>query len=101
MSRVVVVHSYRGGTGKSNITANLAATLARAGSRVGIVDTDIQSPGIHAIFDFDEDSIGRTLNDYLWGNCPIEDTAHDVTSVLRQAVDVADGGAIYLVPSSI
>ena len=101
MSRIVAVHSYRGGTGKSNLTANLAATLARAGSRVGIVDTDIQSPGIHAIFGFDEDSIGHSLNDYLWGNCGIADTAHDVTGVLRQAGDVAEGGATYLVPSSI
>jgi len=101
MSRIVAVHSYRGGTGKSNLTANLAATLARAGSRVGIVDTDIQSPGIHAIFGFDEDSIGHSLNDYLWGNSGIADAAHDVTGVLRQAGDVAEGGATYLVPSSI
>ena len=81
MSRIVAVHSYRGGTGKSNTTANLAATLARAGRRVGIVDTDIQSPGIHAIFGFDEDSIDRSLNDYLWGNCGIADAAHDVTGI--------------------
>jgi MinD-like ATPase involved in chromosome partitioning or flagellar assembly len=66
-----------------------------------MVDTDIQSPGIHAIFGFDEDSIGHALNDYLWGNCGIADVAHDVTRVLRQAGDVAEGGAAYLVPSSI
>jgi MinD-like ATPase involved in chromosome partitioning or flagellar assembly len=41
MSRIVCVHSFRGGTGKSNTTANLAATIARQGRRVGIVDTDI------------------------------------------------------------
>src|SRR3954451_22127629 len=100
MSRIVAVHSYRGGTGKSNTTANLAATLARAGSRVGIVDTDIQSPGIHAVFGFDEDSIGHSLNDYLWGSCGVVDNAHDVTGVLRQAGDVAEGAPAYLVPSS-
>ncbi len=67
MSKIVSIHSYRGGTGKSNTTANVAATVARYGYRVGIVDTDIQSPGIHVLFGFGEDDIDRSLNDYLWG----------------------------------
>ena len=66
MAKIVSIHSFRGGTGKSNVTANLATLIARAGYRVGIVDTDIQSPGIHVPFGLDE-SIKYTLNDYLWG----------------------------------
>lgn len=27
MSKIVSIHSFRGGTGKSNITANLAVTI--------------------------------------------------------------------------
>jgi MinD-like ATPase involved in chromosome partitioning or flagellar assembly len=46
MPKVVSVHSYRGGTGKSNFTANLATTVALQGYRVGVVDTDVPSPGI-------------------------------------------------------
>ena len=49
MATTVAVHSFRGGTGKSNITANLAVTVARQGRRVAIVDTDIQSPGVHVL----------------------------------------------------
>ena len=63
MSKVISVHSYRGGTGKSNVTSNLAAILASYGNRVGVVDTDIQSPGIHVLFGFDENSVDRSLND--------------------------------------
>jgi Mrp family chromosome partitioning ATPase len=37
-------HSFRGGTGKSNMTANVAALLAQSGKRVGVIDADIQSP---------------------------------------------------------
>src|SRR5579864_4346843 len=97
MARIGLVHSFRGGTGKSNITANLAAQVAARGSSVGIVDTDIQSPGIHAIFGLTEETIGRTLNDYLWGDCPVRDCARDVTPA-----DVArEGGRIHLIPSSI
>lgn len=103
MARVVSVHSFRGGTGKSNVTANLATTIARQGQRVGIVDTDIQSPGIHVLFGLDEDKMGRSLNDYLWGLCAIEETACDVGPALKTAqgeAAVAAGG-LYLVPSSI
>ena len=33
MRKIVSVHSFRGGTGKSNTTANLAALMAMAGQR--------------------------------------------------------------------
>ena len=103
MAKILSVHSYRGGTGKSNITANIAAQLAARGQRVAIVDTDIQSPGIHVLFNVDQDSIGLTLNDYLWGRCRIEQAAVDVS----RSVQDSDGnsligdGKIYLVPSSV
>ena len=103
MTRTVSIHSFRGGTGKSNITANLAAMLACMGHRVGIVDTDVQSPGIHVIFGLKEDSVDRALNDYLWGRCPIQDAAHDVSAALRAdgGEQAAQAGCIYLIPSSI
>lgn len=100
MTTVVSVHSYRGGTGKSNSTSNIAANLAAMGARVGVVDTDIQSPGIHVLFGYDE-NLGNTLNDFLWGKIRIEQAAHDVTDKVRASRDVAEGGALYLVPSSM
>jgi MinD-like ATPase involved in chromosome partitioning or flagellar assembly len=101
MARVVSIHSFRGGTGKSNITANLAALLALRGERVGVIDTDIQSPGIHILFGMEEEHISKTLNDYLWGQCSIEDTAYDVGERLGHSALEAAGGAIYLIPSSL
>jgi septum site-determining protein MinD len=97
MGKIVSIHSYRGGTGKSNTTANIAATLAADGMRVGVVDTDIQSPGIHIIFGLD-DSKPRplyALNDYLHGECKIADTALDMTPHLGVSIK----GRIYLIPS--
>lgn len=99
MSKIVSIHSFRGGTGKSNSTANLAALVARSGKRVGIVDTDIQSPGIHVLFGFNDEKIKYTLNDYLWGNCAIEETAYDVSSILKEKASPRN--KIYLIPSSI
>lgn len=97
MSKIVSVHSFRGGTGKSNTTANLASLLAMQGKRVGVVDTDIASPGIHVLFNFDEADLVHSLNDYLWGKCSIKETAHDVTGHVGAEVK----GQIFLIPSSI
>ncbi|MBN1149164.1 MAG: MinD/ParA family protein [Anaerolineales bacterium] len=103
MSIIVSIHSFRGGTGKSNVTANLAAQAALAGKRVGIIDTDINSPGIHVPFGLDERSMGRTLNEYLRAECNIEDVAFPVGENVgsepgRQKLA---GKTIWLVPSSI
>jgi MinD-like ATPase involved in chromosome partitioning or flagellar assembly len=97
MSKIISVHSFRGGTGKSNTTANLATLLAQEGLKVGVVDTDIQSPGIHVLFNLDESEMVHSLNDYLWGKCSIKDCAYDVTG--RVGAEVK--GQIYLIPSSI
>ncbi len=97
MSKIISIHSFRGGTGKSNTTANIAAMLAMEGRRVGVVDTDIQSPGIHILFGLAGDQINNCLNDYLWGKCDIAQTAIDVTSCLPAGTK----GKIMLIPSSI
>ncbi|MGD1993753.1 MAG: MinD/ParA family protein, partial [Anaerolineae bacterium] len=101
MGKIVSIHSFRGGTGKSNISANIAAQFARRGNRVGVIDTDIQSPGIHVLFGMEEDSIDKALNDYLWGRCPIEETAYDVGTRIGEGEVVVMGGGIYLIPSSL
>ena len=102
MSKIVSVHSFRGGTGKSNLTANLTCAIASRGKRVAVIDTDIQSPGIHVLFQLHPAAMKLSLNDYLHGRCAIEDAATDVTRVLTDSArPTADGGAIYLIPSSI
>ncbi len=97
MAQIVSVHSFRGGTGKSNTTANLATIIAGMGYRVGIVDTDIQSPGIHILFGLNTDKIKLTLNDFLWNRCRIEDCAYNVTP---EPITRANGN-IFLIPSSV
>ena len=95
---IISIHSFRGGTGKSNTTANIAAVLARRGHRVGVIDTDIQSPGIHVLFRMQEDDIRHSLNDYLWGKCAIQQAAHEVSNILGNN---PNNGALFLIPSSI
>ena len=99
ISTVVAVHSFRGGTGKSSLTSNLAISMAKQGKRVGIIDTDLQSPGIHVLFGLDDALLNCTLNDYLWGDCEIYEATYDLSYVLQQTSEDADG-AVYLVPAS-
>ncbi|MCI0332926.1 MAG: MinD/ParA family protein [Planctomycetes bacterium] len=102
MAKIISTHSFRGGTGKSNTTANVAVLVARAGHRVGVIDTDIQSPGIHVIFQLAESRVERALNDYLWGKCSIDKAAYDVTEASIGDVDPdADRPRLFLIPSSI
>jgi len=44
VDQVLVVMSGKGGVGKSALTANLAAAFARQGSRVGVLDGDLNGP---------------------------------------------------------
>ncbi|MCP4686664.1 MAG: MinD/ParA family protein [Desulfobacterales bacterium] len=97
MSKIVSIHSFRGGTGKSNTTANISTLLAAAGQRVGVIDTDIQSPGIHVLFGLDPTEMRHTLNDYLWGKCEMADAAHEMSSRLGMKI----GGKLFLIPSSM
>ncbi len=97
MATIVSVHSFRGGTGKSNTTANLAAVWAAEGRRVGVIDADIQSPGIHVILGVDGDEVHGSLNDFLWHGRDLRDVAMDVTDRQPGAI----GGRLFLIPSSM
>src|SRR5262245_18580862 len=97
MRQIVSIHSYRGGTGKSNLTANLATAVALTGKRVGVLDTDIQSPGIHVLFGLDGKRITRALNDDLYDQWQIKDTAYHVSPPEVTAAR----GQMFLVPASM
>lgn len=101
--KIVSIHSFRGGTGKSNTTANLAAQVAMAGKRVGVVDTDIQSPGIHVLFGLDESKMGKTMNDFLHGKATIREIGLRIgdNTDKEEGRSKLVGKDLWLFPSSI
>jgi ATP-binding protein involved in chromosome partitioning len=54
LGRILAISSGKGGVGKSTVSANLAAALARAGHRVGLMDADIYGPNIPRMFGVDQ-----------------------------------------------
>ncbi|MGA2386264.1 MAG: MinD/ParA family protein [Candidatus Bathyarchaeia archaeon] len=73
MSKIIAVHSYKGGTGKTLLSVNLAATLAKAGRKVCVFDLDFRAPSLFAIL--------KTENSEFWFNDYLNDAA-DIGKVL-------------------
>lgn len=46
VKNTIAVASGKGGVGKSTVAANLAVALARAGAKVGLMDTDVYGPSV-------------------------------------------------------
>ena len=64
---IVAVHSYKGGTGKTLLSANLATLFAAQGRKTCLLDMDFCAPSLHSLFKTDQPKYW--LNDYMNGAC--------------------------------
>lgn len=95
MTTIIAVHSFRQGTGKSTIVANVAACLAMRGQTVGIADLNFPAPTAHLIFKVNMAERTHHFNDYLWGGCLIEE------AIVELSLPDASHGRLFLLPASI
>jgi len=86
--KIIAVHSYKGGTGKTSLSVNLAATYARRGKKVCLMDLDFRAPSLHAIFK--KQNLDYWLNDYLNGVCEIDKVLVD------ESRDYGNGGKLLV-----
>lgn len=75
---IVVIHSYKGGTGKTLISANLATLFAIKGNKTCLLDMDFRAPSLNSLFKTDQPKYW--LNDYLNGACEPEETLQNYCS---------------------
>lgn len=83
--RVIAVSSGKGGVGKTNVSVNLAVSLAREGKEVMLLDADL----------------GLANVDVLLGLSPEYDLSHVVTGERSLAEVIVDGPAgVKIIPAS-
>ncbi len=77
MTKCIAFHSYKGGTGKTTIAANLSALLAKKGYNVYLLELDLYAPSLNSYFCIYEPK--KWLNDFIIGNASIDDVCLDIT----------------------
>lgn len=100
MAKIITLNSFQQGMGTSRLIANMAALLALAGKRVGVMDMNLQAPEMHLLLEAGDatPSYTSTLPDYLLGSVPITSCVYDSTAHLQAYGPV--GGALLFVPAS-
>lgn len=81
IANIIAVASGKGGVGKSTVTSNLAATMAKMGFKVGVLDADIYGPSIPLMYDVEG---GRPLAVNVGGKSkmkPIESYGVKILSI--------------------
>jgi len=81
MTKCIALHSYKGGTGKSTISSNLSASLAKKGLTAVLLDVDVYAPSLQDYFQWQPK---KSINDYLFENANIDEVIHDLTPVLNK-----------------
>lgn len=71
MARVMIVTSFKGGVGKSTVSANLAAALTSLGKTVLLIDCDFRMRSLDLILGC-ENHILCDLSDYFLHGAPLE-----------------------------
>jgi MinD-like ATPase involved in chromosome partitioning or flagellar assembly len=81
MSKIIAVHSYKGGTGKTLLSVNLAAAFAKLGKKICLFDLDFRAPSLFAILKAENREFW--MNDYLNGACEINKVLMDLSSRIQ------------------
>jgi MinD-like ATPase involved in chromosome partitioning or flagellar assembly len=77
LGKIIAVHSYKGGTGKTLLSVNLAAALAKKGKKICLFDLDFRAPSLATLLKVE--NAEHWLNDYLNGTCEIDKILIDLS----------------------
>lgn len=110
--KTIVFHSYKGGVGRTSSLINTAISLTKVGKKVGILDLDLDAPGIALKLDKESD-IKSGFVDYLMefssyvrsGKGTSQDDENSLAAYIKQSlidVRIDNGNHIsFLTPGSV
>jgi len=81
LGKIIAVHSYKGGTGKTLLSVNLAATFVQHGKKVCLMDIDFRAPSLYTLLKMGK--VEFWLNDYLNGTCEIDKVLVDLSDRIQ------------------
>ena len=73
---LITLHSYKGGTGKTLLSVNLAVIFADKGKKVCLLDLDLRAPSLSSAF---QNKNKCWVNDYLNKACKVDNIMTDCT----------------------
>jgi septum site-determining protein MinD len=88
LGKIIAVHSYKGGTGKTLLSVNLAATFVKLGKKVCLFDLDFRAPSLSTLLKME--NLEYWLNDYLNGTCEIDKVLVDLSDKIH------NGGKLFV-----
>ncbi len=91
IQNIIAVASGKGGVGKSTVTANLAASLAKMGFSVGVLDADIYGPSMPMMFDVED---ARPLSTTVDGKSKMKPVESYEIKILSIGFFTAPGQAV-------
>ncbi len=80
MKKCIAFHSYKGGTGKSTISANISVLLVKRGYNVLLLDMDVYAPTLQTYFSQEP---RYWINNFLFNTAEFENVIYDLTRLIR------------------
>jgi len=87
MKKCIAFHSYKGGTGKSTISANISVLLVKMGYNVLLLDMDVYAPTLQTYFTQEPK---YWINNFLFNTAEFENIIYDLTHIIRNFPDTKE-----------
>ena len=83
MATTFTIHSFKGGTGKTSLSINTAALLAKSGKNIAIFDFDFSGPSFTTRFNFENHKPKKYINDYIEELATLDEILVDISPQLK------------------